>query len=199
MKIVVVGASGTIGRAIVAQLETRHEIIEVGRQHGQHQADMANLASVEALFERIGKVDAIISAAGDLHFAPLGEFPPALYEIGLKSKLMGQVNLALVGQRVLNDGGSVTLTSGIISEDPIRYGSSASMVNSALEGFVRGAAIEMPRGIRINVVCPTVLQESLAAYGPYFYGFEAVPAARVALAYSKSVEGAQTGQIYRVL
>ncbi|WP_137939960.1 short chain dehydrogenase [Chitinivorax sp. B] len=198
MKILVVGASGTIGQAIVNELSPRHEIVKVGKTSGDFQVDITRIDSVKQLFERVGKVDAIISAAGNLHFGPLAEMTPELYNIGLQDKLMGQVNLALVGQHYLNDGGSITLTGGILAEQPVRFGSGASMVNSALEGFVLGAAIELPRGIRINVVSPNVLQESMGAYGPYFRGFEAVPVARVALAYSRSVEGAQTGQVYRV-
>lgn len=198
MKILVVGASGTIGQAIVNELSPRHEIVKVGKTSGDFQVDITRIDSVKQLFERVGKVDAIISAAGNLHFGPLAEMTPELYNIGLQDKLMGQVNLALVGQHYLNDGGSITLTGGILAEQPVRFGSGASMVNSALEGFVLGAAIELPRGIRINVVSPNVLQESMGAYGPYFRGFEAVPVARVALAYLRSVEGAQTGQVYRV-
>ena len=198
MKIVIIGASGTIGKAVSAQLAQRHEIIEVGSRTGAHQADMGNIAQVRALFKRIGKVDAVVVTAGKLHFGPLAEFTPEQFQVGLESKLMGQVNVALVAQEYLNDGGSITLTSGIVAEQPIRFGAAASMTNAAVEGFVRGAAIELQRGVRINVVSPTVLEESLEAYGPIFYGFEPAAASRVALAYSRSVEGAQTGQVYKV-
>lgn len=198
MKIVIIGASGTIGTAVAAQLAQRHEIIEVGSRSGTHQADMGDIAQVRALFKRIGKVDAVVVTAGKLHFGPLAEFTPEQFQVGLESKLMGQVNVALVAQEYLNDGGSITLTSGIVAEQPIRFGAAASMTNAAVEGFVRGAAIELQRGVRINVVSPTVLEESLAAYGPFFYGFEPVADSRVALAYSRSVEGAQTGQVYKV-
>jgi NAD(P)-dependent dehydrogenase (short-subunit alcohol dehydrogenase family) len=111
---------------------------------------------------------------------------------------MSQVNLVLQGLHHVNDGGSFTLTSGMLNVDPAPLGASAAMVNGALEGFVRSAALEMPRSTRINLVSPTVIKESLAQYGEYFPGFEAVSAERVALAYRKSVEGAQTGQVYRV-
>ncbi|MBE9607911.1 short chain dehydrogenase [Chitinilyticum piscinae] len=198
MDILLIGASGTIGKAVAHELGQRHRIISAGRSSGDEHVDLRDLASVTALFERVGPVDAVIATAGNVHFGALAEFTPEHYAIGLNDKLMGQVNLVLAGQKVVRDGGSFTLTSGILSDDPIRYGSSASMVNAALEGFARGAAIELARGLRINVVSPTVLSESLAGYGPYFRGFESVPAARVALAYSKSVEGLQTGQIYRV-
>ncbi len=97
----------------------------------------------------------------------------------------------LIGREFANDGASFTLTSGVLSEDPIRYGAAVSTVNAALDGFVRAAAIELPRGLRINGVSPTILEESLPAYGPYFRGFKAVPAATVALAYAKSAEGRQ--------
>ena len=198
MNIVIIGASGTIGSAVTNELAQRHEIIEVGSRSGAHQADMGDIAQVRALFARIGKVDAVVVTAGKLHFGPLADFTPEQFQLGLGSKLMGQVNVALVAQQYLNDGGSITLTSGIVAEQPIRNGAAASMTNAAVEGFVRGAAIELVRGIRINVVSPTVLEESLDAYGPFFPGFEPAAASRVALAYRRSVEGAQTGQVYRV-
>lgn len=198
MKIVIIGASGTIGSAVASELAQRHEIIEVGSRSGAHQADMGDIAQVRALFARIGKVDAVVVTAGKLHFGPLADFTPEQFQLGLGSKLMGQVNVALVAQQYLHDRGSITLTSGIVAEQPIRNGAAASMTNAAVEGFVRGAAIELARGIRINVVSPTVLEESLDAYGPFFPGFEPASASRVALAYRRSVEGAQTGQVYRV-
>jgi NAD(P)-dependent dehydrogenase (short-subunit alcohol dehydrogenase family) len=198
MKILIIGASGTIGQAIVKELEPRHELIRVGKSRGNVQVDITDPRSIRAMYERVGRVDSVVSACGNVHFGPLSDMTPELYDIGLKDKLMGQVNLVLLGREFVNDGGSFTLTSGVVSWDPIRYGSSASMVNGALEAFTRAAALELPRGLRINTVSPTVIQESLPSYGPYFRGFEAVPAARAALAYSKSVEGAQTGQVYRV-
>ena len=106
--------------------------------------------------------------------------------------------MAQLAAEYLRDGGSITLIGGILAEQPIRQGASASLVNGALEAFVRAAAIELPRGLRINLVSPTVFIESMPAYGPYFRGFDAVPVARAALAFSRSVEGAQTGQVLRV-
>jgi NAD(P)-dependent dehydrogenase (short-subunit alcohol dehydrogenase family) len=199
MKIIVIGAAGTIGRAVVQQLGQRHEIVTVGASSGQHQVQIEDPASVRALFERTGKVDAVVVTAGALHFGPLQEMTPEQFRTGLDSKLMGQVNVALAAQEFLNDGGSITLTSGIVGSQPIRYGANASAVNAAVEGFALGAAVELQRGLRINVVNPSLLTESLEAYGPYFRGFETVPAARVALAYSRSVEGAESGKTYRVL
>jgi NAD(P)-dependent dehydrogenase (short-subunit alcohol dehydrogenase family) len=203
LRILLVGASGTIGRAVAAELSQRHEVISAGSKSGDIRIDLADPASIISGLKEAGALDAVVSTAGNVAFAPFSEFKPAriadsLHGVGLNSKLMGQVNLALAARDVLRDGGSITLTSGPLNRDPIVAGSSASMVNGALEGFVVGAAIEMPRGIRINIVSPTVLTESMDAYGPFFRGFESVPAARVALAYSKSVEGKQTGQIYRV-
>lgn len=198
MKVLVIGASGTVGKAVVIELAKRHEIIAASRSSATHPVDVMQPASIEALFQNIGKVDAIVAATGDLHFGPLTEMTGEQFRIGLNSKLMGQVELTLIGQKYLHDGGSITLTSGIVGEQPIRLGANATAVNKAVEGFALGAAIELPRGIRINVVNASVLQESMPAYGPYFVGFEPVPAARVALAYARSVDGAQTGQVYRV-
>ncbi len=199
MRVLVVGASGTIGRAIVAELSPRHEIVTVGRSSGDLQADITDSASIRSMFEEAGTVDALVSATGSVKFAPFEEMGAEDYEFGLRDKLMGQVNLVLIGREYLSDGGSFTLTTGVLDSDPIVQGTSASMVNGAVNAFVAAAAIEMPRGQRINVVSPGVIVEAMEAYGPYFRGFEPVPAARAALAYSKSVEGAQTGQVYRVL
>lgn len=198
MKIVLIGASGTIGKAVNKELSARHEVVSVGSSSGDYQADIADIAQVRALFEKVGKVDAVVVTAGDLHFGALAELQPEHFQVGIDSKLMGQVNVAQVAQEYLNDGGSITLVSGIVADQPIRYGASATMINSAVEGYARGAAIELPRGLRINVVSPTVLVESMEAFGPYFRGFEPAPGSRVALAFSRSVEGAQTGQVYKV-
>ena len=199
MKIILVGASGTIGQAIDRELRERHDIVRVGRNSGELQVNIADAASIRRLFEQTGPFDALISAAGNAHFGALEELTAKEFAVGLDDKLMGQVNLVLIGREFANDGASFTLTSGVLSEDPIRYGAAVSTVNAALDGFVRAAAIELPRGLRINGVSPTILEESLPAYGPYFRGFKAVPAATVALAYAKSAEGRQTGQVYRVL
>lgn len=198
MKILVIGGTGTIGEAVVEELSQRHKVIIGGRQHGDVQLDITDPHSIEKLFKSVDKVDAVVSTAGKVHFGALSEMTAEQYAIGLHNKLMGQVNIVLIGMKYLNDGGSFTLTSGILNHDPIRYGSSASMVNGALDGFVKGAAIEMPRQLRINIVSPTVLTESMDKYADYFHGFESVSAARVALAFAKSVEGLQTGQIYKV-
>jgi len=198
MRILIVGASGVIGHAVVAELGARHEILTAGRSSGELRVDITSVGSIRALFEQAGRLDAV-SATGKVKFALFEAMAPADYEFGLKDKLMGQVNLVLVGREFLVNGGSFTLTTGVLDHDPIRQGSSASMVNGALNAFVTAAAIEMPRGQRINAVSPGVIQEAMEGYGPYFRGFEPVPAARAALAYAKSVEGAQTGQVYQVL
>ncbi|EJE51608.1 dehydrogenase of unknown specificity, short-chain alcohol dehydrogenase [Acidovorax sp. CF316] len=197
-KVLLIGASGTIGQAVLANLSARHEVITAGRNSGTHRADFAQPGGVAALLKAVGKVDAIVSTAGNLHFGPLAEMTPEQFNLGLQDKLLGQVQLALLGQHYLNEGGSITLTSGIVGIEPIRNGANATAVNAAIDGFVTAAAIELARGVRINAVSPTVLTESMGAYGPFFPGFESVPAARVALAYQRSVEGGQTGRVYRV-
>jgi NAD(P)-dependent dehydrogenase (short-subunit alcohol dehydrogenase family) len=199
MRVVLVGASGTIGQAVARELGERHEIVRVGRSSGAVAMDITDAASIRKGFETIGRCDAVVCAAGKVQFGPLERMGEADYAVGLKDKLMGQVNLVLIGREFVADGGSFTLTSGVLSHDPIRAGSSASMVNGAIDAFVRAAAIELPRGLRVNAVSPGVLVESMDAYGPFFRGHEPVPAARVALAYAKSVEGARSGQVFEVL
>ena len=203
LRILLVGAHGTLGRAIAAELGARHKIISAGRSSADLIMDIADPASIRNGLKSAGQLDAVICAAGEVTFSPLADIAPAplgesKYALGLTNKLLGQVNLALAAREVLRDRGSITLIAGILSERPIAAGSSASMVNGAIESFVRSAAIELPRGLRINAVSPSVLAESMAQLAPFFRGFEAVPAARAALAFSRSVEGLETGQVYRV-
>lgn len=196
MKVLLVGAQGTVGRAVAAELGGRHEIISAGRQGGDLRLDLADPASLRAAFAKLGQVDAIVSAAGQVGWAPLLDLTEQQWAFSLHNKLMGQVNLALIGQAHLRDGGSITLTSGVLNHDPVAYGAAASLANGGIEGFVRAAAAELPRGLRINAVSPGVLVESMDALGPFFRGFQPVPGARVALGYARSVEGGQTGQVY---
>lgn len=198
MKVLVIGATGAVGKAVVSELAQRHEVIQASRSSAAYPVDIAQSESIAALFAKTGPVDAIVATVGSVHFGPLGEMTGEQFRLGLNNKLMGQVELVLQGQKILNDRGSFTLTSGIISDEPIRLGANAAAVNRAVEGFVCAAAIELARGQRINVVNASVLVESLDSYGPYFIGFEAVTAARVALAYARSVDGLDTGKIYRV-
>ena len=198
MKILLVGAGGVIGKAVHAALAGRHEVVGANRSGGDLRVDIADAASIRGLFEQAGRFDAIVCTAGAVHYAPFPELTAEHHEVGLRSKLMGQVNLVTLGLGHVHDGGSFTLTSGLTSDEPIREGASSSLVNGALEGFVRGAAIEMPRGLRINLVSPTLVTDSAPVYGAFFPGPRPMPAAEVALGYVRSVEGAQSGRVYRM-
>lgn len=199
MKVIVIGGTGLIGSAVVNELKPRHEVIAVGHSDGEYRVDILQMESIKALYKKIGKVDAVVMTTGKVSFVTLSKITTEDMLVGLNSKLMGQVNCVLLGLEYMNDSGSFTLTSGILNRDPIALGVSAAMVNGGIDGFVTGAAIEMPRGIRINAVSPTVVTEALDSYGPYFRGYEPVPLAHVARSYSKSVEGLQTGKIYQSL
>lgn len=198
MKIVIVGASGTVGSAVTELLAKDHQVIRVGHRQGDATVDMTNGASIATLFEGIGRFDALVVASGNVAFNALTELTDEQWQTGLESKLMGQIRLTRAAIPHLNDKGSITLISGILSEEPINWGVSASTINGAIEHFVRAAACELPRGLRINVVSPTVLEESMSKYADFFPGFVPVPAARVAQAYKKSVLGVQSGQVFRV-
>jgi NAD(P)-dependent dehydrogenase (short-subunit alcohol dehydrogenase family) len=199
MKIVVVGATGTVGKAVVAALQGRHEIIKVGSKSGDLQADIKDSKSIRALFEKTGKVDAVACTAGKVHFGDFAKLTETEMLTSLKDKFLGQVNLVLIGRDYLNDFGSFTLMSGVLSHDPIRLGVCASAVNGAVDCFAKAASIEMPRGIRINSISPGLLQESLDHYGPYFPGHKTVTGVDVGRAYVKSIEGHLTGQTIHVL
>lgn len=193
MKVLIVGATGTIGAAIAQALETRHEVLRASHSRSALAVDLADRDSIKRLYARIGRVDAVVSAAGQAAFRPLLALSDADFDLGLTNKLMGQVNLVRLGVEVLADGGSFTLTSGILSRQPMPGGAAISLVNAGLEGFVRGAALDLPRGIRINAVAPGWVRETLVAMK--MDPSSGVPAAQVAKTYVKSVEGSMTGQI----
>ena len=195
MKIIVIGANGAVGKTAVDALGDRHEIITVGRSSGDFKVDIEDQKSVRSMYNEVGKVDAVVSAVGHGHFGGVAEMSSDQFMKGITHKVLPQVNLVLVGIDHMNDGGSFTLTSGVLNRDPIRGGASAAAANGALDGFVIGAAIDMPRGIRINAVSPGLLQVSVDRYDGFFPGHEPVSSERVGLAYCKSVEGAITGQV----
>ncbi|MCD9066866.1 short chain dehydrogenase [Staphylococcus pasteuri] len=199
MKIIVVGATGTIGKSVSKKLkDNHHEVIEVGSQSGDYQLDITSPEQIEKMYKDIGNVDAVVSATGGATFKALSDMTLEDNNVAIQSKLLGQINLVLIGQHYLNENGSFTLTSGIMMDDPIRLGSSAAMANGGVAGFVTSAAVELKRGLRINNVSPNVVEEALDKYGEFFKGFTAVPVEKVANAFIKSVEGAQTGQTYRI-
>lgn len=197
MKVLIVGATGTLGKLLVKDLSNRHEIIEASKSTAQYSVDITSDESVRRLFDQIGKVDAIVSVAGNIHFGLINEMTSEQFNFGLQDKLLGQVRLTLIGQHFVNDGGSITLTSGILSHDPIRCGANVSVVNAAVDAFALSAAIEIGRGIRINSVSPSVLTQSWETYGAYFPGFDPVPGEKVVMAFRKSIEGNQTGKSYQ--
>ncbi len=198
MKILLVGARGSIGEVVYEELKDDAEFIRASRNSSDYPVDITSEESIKALFEKTGQVDAIICAAGSAHFATVDELTPEQNMIAVNSKQLGQVNLVLIGLHYLKDNGSITLTTGVLMDDPLKTASSSAMANGGVSAFVKSAAIEMPRGIRINHVSPSMLEKSKEKYGKLFQGFEPVSSKRIGLAYRKSVFGAQTGQAYKV-
>jgi NAD(P)-dependent dehydrogenase (short-subunit alcohol dehydrogenase family) len=192
MKVIVIGGNGTIGRPVADALSARHEVIRVGRNSGEYRADIASRDSMVRLFERLAPFDAVVCAAGLARFKPLEELSDEDFAFTLANKLMGQVDLVRVGAKYVSDGGSFTLTGGVLATEPVRGGAAISLVNAGLEGFARGAALELPRGLRVNVVSPPWVSETLLEMGQD--GSGGMPAVEVAAAYVESVEGRRTGE-----
>jgi NAD(P)-dependent dehydrogenase (short-subunit alcohol dehydrogenase family) len=198
MKIIIVGATGAVGKTAVKALSGRHEVIRVGRTSGDVQMDIEDIDSIREMYQRVGKVDAVVSAVGHVHFGPVNEMTGVQFMKGIDHKVLPQVNLVLEGIEYVNNGGSFTVTSGVLNRDPIRGGSCAAAANGALDGFVKAAAVDMPRGIRINAVSPEVLESCRAKYDGFFHGHVHVSNEAVGLAYSKAVEGCLSGQVFIV-
>jgi NAD(P)-dependent dehydrogenase (short-subunit alcohol dehydrogenase family) len=194
MRILLVGATGTIGQAVASAFGARHEVIPASRHKAHERVDLADPDSIRSLLKRVGRVDAIVSTAGLAAFKPLGDLTDEDFAFSTGNKLMGQANLARFGLASVTDNGSVTLTSGVLAQRPIPGSAAISLVNSGLEGFARAAALEAPRGIRVNIVSPPWVSETVQAMGwPPMAG--ALPAAVVARSYVESVEGRATGQV----
>src|SRR5580700_7420281 len=194
MKIVIIGATGTIGKAVAAALRGKHEVVAVSRSAAQHPADITDKASLEKAFAAIGKVDAIISAAGGAVFKPLAALTDADFEKCLHDKLMGQVNVVRVGAQYIRPGGSITITSGILANEPMPGAAAISLVNAGLEGFARAAALELQSAkVRVNVVSPPWVTETLIKFK--MDPAAGTPAADVAKAYARSVESDASGQV----
>ena len=196
MKIVIVGATGTLGKKVTADLEKDHEIIKVGTKSGDIQADITDPVSLKQMFGKIGSFDALICAAGSGHFGPLNEMTDEDFRKGVNSKMMGQINLVLIGQHYINPKGSFTLISGVLSEDPVKNSVNLAAVNSAVNGFVKAAALELENGVRINAVSPGVVEDSPEMFDA-FPGHKPVSMERVVYGYRKSVLGHITGQVIK--
>ncbi len=198
MKIVVIGGNGTIGRKVAARLSEKHDVLIAGRSSGDVTVDIADSASIEKMFAQIGKVDAIVNVAGEAKWDKFSNLSEEDFYIGIRSKLMGQVNLVRLGLNHLNSGGSITLTTGILADDPVDMTTSAAMVNGGIHSFVKAVALETENGIRINAVSAGLVEDAYEKYKDYFPGYDPVPMTKVVNGYVKSVEGKINGQIVRV-
>ncbi|MEJ2220482.1 MAG: short chain dehydrogenase [Desulfobacterales bacterium] len=198
MKILVIGGNGTIGKKVVAHFSKKHEIIIAGRNSGDVTMDIADSKSIKEMFESIGTMDAILCIAGEAKWAPFDELAEEDYYIGLRSKLMGQVNLVRIGQDYLNAGGSFTLTTGILADYPVIMTASAAMVNGGIHSFVKAAALELKNEQRINVVSSGLVEDAVEKYESYFPGHNPIPMKKVINGYVKSVEGKGTGEIIKM-
>jgi NAD(P)-dependent dehydrogenase (short-subunit alcohol dehydrogenase family) len=193
MIIIVIGATGVIGSEVAKALAAKkHDVLRASR-NGEVKVDVTDPDSIRSMFDEIGNVDAIVSCAGDAAFKPFAELIEADYQLGLRGKLMGQVRLAVTAKDRLRAGGSITLTTGVLAMQPMPGSASISMVNAGLEGFVRAAALEMPRNLRINAVSPPWVKETLLKLG--MDPTPGLASAELAKTYVTVVEGTQQGQI----
>jgi len=198
MKVLVIGGNGTIGKTVVKRFSENHEVIIAGRNSGDVTVDIASLESISEMFEKVGKVDAIVNIAGDAKWDTFDNLTEDDFYIGIKSKLMGQVNLVRLGKNFLNEKGSITLTTGILADEPVDMTTSAAMVNGGIQSFVKAVSLELERGIRINVVSADLVEDAYEKYKDYFPGNTPVPMNKVVDGYVKSVMGKINGEIIRI-
>jgi len=198
MVILIIGGEGTIGKKVCNHFSKKHEVIVAGRNSGDAKVDIADSKSIAEMFESVGNVDAVVCIAGEAKWAAFDTMMEEDYYIGLKSKLMGQVNLVRIGQDYLNTGGSFTLTTGILADHPVVLTTSAAMVNGGIHSFVKAVCLELKDGIRINVVSSGLVEDAVEKYEAYFPGHNPIPMKKVINGYVRSVEGKGTGEIIRI-
>ena len=199
MKILIIGGNGTIGKKVTERLSQKHEVIVAGRHSGDVQVDFSDSASIKKMFEQLGKLDSIVSIAGDAKWDKFDNLSEDDFYIGIKSKLMGQVNVVKIGKAYLNPNGSITLSTGILADDPVDMTTSAAMVNGGIHSFVKAVALELEQGIRINAVCSDLVEDAYEKYKDYFPGNTPVPMHKIVDGYVKCVEGRISGRIIRIL
>lgn len=206
-KILVIGASGTIGQAVVAALKTAiptATILSGGRNGADVKIDISDTESIRTALAPFvagtdNKLDHIICLGGDALFKPVSALTKADLSAAFQSKALGQVDLVLQGQYALKAaGGSITLTTGILDKLVIPFSVPTGLINNTVNAFVRQAPGELPPGVRLNCVSPGLVTESVGKYGAYFQGFGSVPAAQVALAYVRSVQSTITGKVLEI-
>ncbi|WBX98954.1 short chain dehydrogenase [Chryseobacterium gambrini] len=198
MKILIIGGNGTIGKTVAAHFKENNEVVIAGRNSGDVTVDIADSHSIKEMFEKIGKLDAIICIAGEAKWADFKDLTEEDYYIGLKSKLMGQVNLVRIGKDYLNSNGSITLSTGILADDPVVQTASAAMVNGGIHSFVQAAALELENGIRLNVVSSGMVEDAYEKYRDYFPGHNPIPMKKVINGYVRSVNGKGNGEVIRI-
>lgn len=198
MRILIVGGQGTIGKKVVSFLSKDHKIVTAGRKNGDIYLDLSNTKSIKKLFENNDKFDAVISIAGQVIWAPFSDLSEDDFYVGIKNKMMGQVNLVQIGQKYISSGGSFTLTTGILADQPVKMTTGASLVNGAIHSFVKAVILEIKNNIRVNVVSPGLVKDSEEKYGNYFPGYNVIPMQKLAKTYAQIVEGKQNGEVIRV-
>jgi NAD(P)-dependent dehydrogenase (short-subunit alcohol dehydrogenase family) len=169
----------------------------IGRKSGDYQADISDSKSLKALFSKVGAFEAVACAAGDVFPAALEQTTDEQWANSIKAKGMGQINLVRAALPFIADKGSFTLISGVLTDEYTAGGAIGTVINHIVEGFVKAAAVELPRGVRINCISPTVLTESVA-YHPYFPGFIPVDAREVGQAYLRAISNPFTGRILKL-
>jgi NAD(P)-dependent dehydrogenase (short-subunit alcohol dehydrogenase family) len=197
MRVVVIGGAGTIGTPVVELLSERHEVVVAGRRSGDVHVDISSSDSVRSMYEQIGSFDALVCAAGEAHFGPFDTATEQDLALGVESKLLGQVRLVLFGRSQISVGGSFTLMSGYLFDDPIPEAAGFAIANGGVEGFVRAAALSLGRQTRINAVSPGLAQDSYQQFGSFNPGRIPVPMRTIASAFQRSIEGFRTGEVIR--
>lgn len=197
--IILIGANGKMGQAALSGLG-KHKVITAGRsaKDYDYSVDITNPESLHNLFKEVGHFDAVVNTVGVCEYANFTDMTEEQWMTTVMSKMMGQINIVRIGQEYIADKGSFTLITGILNVKPIPFAIADATTSGAIDTFVKCVALEMPRGIRVNSINPTVLEEAWDVYGEMMPGFQAVPGRLVGKAFERAVDGFLNGEVLYV-
>lgn len=190
-RVLILGSTGLVGKAISENLEGKTEVIGSSFSHPQNPVDISDPLALKALFAKIGKVDAIICTAGMADFVAWNKADDAKWEFSIKNKMMGQINTMRFGAEYVNDGGAIILSTGVLAQYPMPGSGILSTVNAAVEAAVKASALEL-KDIRVNAVSPGWVAETMAAMG--MDPEPGLPAKDIAQYYVNLIEKSTSGE-----
>lgn len=193
MRILIIGASGTIGSAVAGELDdSGYVVLGASRRNARFSVDIGDGTSMRSLLERLRAVDALICTVGSGVYVPEADARMRGFDRALEPTVSGQ--MTLVRESLTHVRECIVLTAGMVAQDAEDAMVATPMSDGSLERFVRAAALEFASP-RVNVVAPPLVHETARRLG----AANGVPAGRVAKMYRRVLESDAHGEVFTEL